>query len=95
MKSKLIEDESYHLSENEVLDVYYLEVDKDRFYPEGIKYAVNYRIFKDGKWHVIVRIDNKERHGHHIHMSGKIEKFKFISVEDAKNTVLKIRSELK
>ncbi|MBI5224956.1 hypothetical protein HY989_03725 [Candidatus Micrarchaeota archaeon] len=95
MKSKLILDRSYRISENEILDVYYLEVERDSFYPEGMKYAINYRIFRNGKWHVIVRIDNKERQGHHIHFKGNVEKFNFTSFEDAKNKVLKLGDELK
>jgi hypothetical protein len=94
MKSKLIFEKTMDLSGNEKLDVYLREVKKDRYFPEGVKYAINYRV-KEGKcWNVVLRLDNKEQRGHHVHYNGKITPFDFVSFEAAINYVMKMREAL-
>ena len=87
-------DKSIKLSEYEVLDIYLREVEKDACYPEGVKYAINYRVKETGSWIVKIRVDNKECQGHHVHFDGKLAEFNFKSFEETIAYVLNERLKL-
>ncbi|MFH1443468.1 MAG: hypothetical protein ABIG96_05525 [Candidatus Micrarchaeota archaeon] len=95
MKSGLIYKKTLKISATERIDVYLREIEQDEHYPEGLKYAINYRIIEAGIWTVKIRADNKEQRGHHIHIQDKIEKFEFISYEETLKYVVGLRSRLK
>jgi hypothetical protein len=94
MKSRLIFNRTFEISMNERVDIYLREVETGTHYPEGVKYAVNYRRKENTKWIVLIRVDNKEQRGHHLHFGGKIEKFDFISIDETVKFILKKRGEL-
>ncbi len=59
------------VSETERIDWNLWKVPIDQDHPEGVKYSINYRQFVGGKWLDKIRIDNKKREGHHVHLFGK------------------------
>lgn len=89
MKSKLIFDKTLDLSEKQKLDIYLREVKIDINYPQGIKYAINYRVKEGKSWNVLLRLDNKEQRGHHMHLLGKLKPFDFSTFEAAIDYALK------
>ena len=83
------------LSESERLDLNLWRVPKDNDYPEGLKYSINYRVLRSDEWVEQIRIDNKERQGHHLHLLDKIEPYNFVSFEKAVKDVEKLIQKLK
>jgi hypothetical protein len=77
------------------IDVYFREVPPDKYYHEGFKYALNYRVKENGIWIVKNRIDNKEGKGHHVHFGNRVENYNYTSFEGAINYILTLRGRSK
>lgn len=76
------------------------KVGKDANFPDGLKFAYQYLVFKYGEWLDVCRIDNyrhsRQKAGAHIHkFSGEFVEFRDIGFREAEELVIRIGGQLK
>ncbi len=79
-----MESERTYFEKGEFVEIRVYEVERGKFFPEGIKYSMNF--IKNGL--CILRYDNERGKGHHKHLKGKEVKLEFKDVNNLKRAFM-------
>jgi hypothetical protein len=86
-----------NIEEPFLVEMKIIEVAKDEFHPEGIKYSLVAIDIRTGKR--VLGFDNHERKGHHMHIMNKEKEYEFIDewklIEDFNNELEKLKRKIK
>lgn len=88
--------EHRHIDSNYLIEMRIIKVEKDKYYPDGIKYSLVAIDRRTGKR--VLGFDNHERKGHHMHRLGKEFRYDFVDewklIEDFNLEYEKIKKRL-